>query len=232
MQRWLPGELRTWSLPSEAVEQIAANGSSVAGLLITCNSECLCPSVVEQHLDLRRWLIHRTPGALVPPYGTGHEVEEALVEHAVNVLGVREVVVCGHVPCSVTEHLLPGKPGPRDVILRHWLGHAEAARAILAALPAADERAASERCVLTQAQNLLTHPVISAGMAMGRLSLWTWLLDEPCQVLLHAAPDATHFTRLVALNPDQNSGLRPGVGLQSKGTGRPQTVDPRWLERA
>jgi len=232
MQRWLASELRARPSPHSAKEHIIPTGSGAAGLLITCSSECLSPDVLEKHLYPQRWLIHRTPGALVPPYGTGQHVEEALVNHAVNVLGVREVVVCGHVPCAITEHLLPGKPAPRDVILRHWLTHAEAARAILAALPAADKRVASERCVLTQAQNLLTYPVISASMATGRLSLWTWLLDEPCQALFHATSDSAHFSRPVALNPEQNTGLRPSVRPQRQGAGRPQDVDPRWLELA
>src|SRR5262245_21166626 len=82
------------------------SAASYAGLIVSCSPECSPPEGVERELASGVWLVHHAPGNVIPPYGAGHHVEEELVERAVNDLGVRALVVCGHQPCGIAAHLL------------------------------------------------------------------------------------------------------------------------------
>jgi len=195
----------------------------VAGLLFACSAECFAPECLALELNPGHWLVHRTPGNVVPPFGAGCPAEEELVERAVNDLRIDSVVVCGHHPCGVTSHLLPDAEPVDDFLLREWLSHAEAVRRIAQGLRGEGRaRAAAEHNVLVQVANLRTHPAVAAAIAGGRLKLWAWL--HAGELLCPGRGAA--FDRPVALDPEQNRHLRRERVLQCRRPSPTPVVTP------
>jgi len=74
----------------------------------------------------------RNPGNLVSPAGPdgksiSDESEAAAIEFALDVLEVRDIIVCGHSGCGAMAALQAGREDVRWPHLRSWLRHADAA---------------------------------------------------------------------------------------------------------
>jgi carbonic anhydrase len=74
----------------------------------------------------------RNPGNLVSPAGPdgksiSDESEAAAIEFALDVLEVRDIIVCGHSGCGAMAALEAGREDVRWPHLRSWLRHADAA---------------------------------------------------------------------------------------------------------
>jgi carbonic anhydrase len=74
----------------------------------------------------------RNPGNLVSPAGpdgrsVADESEAAAIEFALDVLEVRDVIVCGHSSCGAMAALVDGRENVRWPHLRSWMRHADAA---------------------------------------------------------------------------------------------------------
>jgi len=178
----------------------------VSALIITCTEDCFDPAILARELAPATWLVHRTPGNVVPPHGTGHHAEENLLEWAVGELQIDTLVVCGHHPCGVARHLLTPDAPADDFVLREWLSHAEAARRCVLGLSGADVlRSAAAHNVRAQLANLGTHPAVAAALAAGSLNLWGWLHAGE---LFCPGSSPTCFDRRVAVQPEQNRHLR------------------------
>lgn len=172
---------------------------TIRSVVITCSSDCFPPDQLAAKLNDGEWLMHRVPAAILPPLGVSDGVEDQLLERLIADRGIARLVICGHTPCECAAQLLTPDSSSR---------HDRAVRRTLASLPERDERIAAERAVLAQTANLLTHPAVAAAVASNRLSLHSWLYDTATDELLYPAAGETRFTRLVALQPSQNVGLR------------------------
>jgi len=74
----------------------------------------------------------RNPGNLVSPAGpdgrsVADESEAAAIEFGLDVLEVRDIIVCGHSGCGVMAALEHGRENVRWPHLRSWMRHADAA---------------------------------------------------------------------------------------------------------
>jgi carbonic anhydrase len=104
----------------------------------------------------------------------------ATIEYAVGVLGVADVIVCGHTDCGVMKGVL----NPDALKLLHnvssWLRHAQAARRAVSKLRGKMSEsefllALTERNVIEQLANLRTHPTVIAHLEQGTLNLHGWV---------------------------------------------------------
>lgn len=91
-------------------------------LLITCSDSRVAPSLV---LDSEPGQVFELRNAddIVHPYVAGRpSAEAATIEYAIEVLGVREVVVCGHSDCGAVGALV-GRQVPVASLpaVRDWL---------------------------------------------------------------------------------------------------------------
>jgi carbonic anhydrase len=98
------------------------------------------------------------------------------------VLGIRDVVVCGHSDCGAMKALL--HPEVLDGLpqVRHWLRHAQTARHVVEAEgpehdPQARLRRVTEENVLAQVVHLLTYPFIASRVARDEIRLHAWYYD-------------------------------------------------------
>lgn len=158
-----------------------ASGQSPQVLFITCADSRIDPSLVTQ-CGPGELFICRNAGNIVPPWGPTAESNTASIEYAVSVLGVSDVVVCGHTDCGAMKGALAPEGLEELPQVSGWLGHSRAAVATAKARHPGLEgeallAAVTEENVLLQLQHLRTHPAITAAQARGELRLHGWVYD-------------------------------------------------------
>src|SRR6185369_12282151 len=126
--------------------------------MLTCADSRVVPSLLTGTQPGELFVV-RNIGALLPPYG--HETlndEGAALEYAIEVLGVRNVVVCAHARCGAMGALKKGTLPEGLGALAHW---AEGAKALVGdpSAHATVDDLARASC-LKQIDHLRTYPVV------------------------------------------------------------------------
>jgi carbonic anhydrase len=181
--------------------QQLAGGQSPQALFITCSDSRIDPNLLTQ-TEPGELFILRNAGNIVPPYGPSGGGEAATIEYAVSVLGVRDIVVCGHSHCGAMSGLLHPEQVEELPAVRGWLAHAEATARIIKenyehiTEPQARLTATVEENVLVQIENLRTHPSVLSALARRELTLHGWVYKfEAGQVFSYDA-GIGQFTRV------------------------------------
>jgi carbonic anhydrase len=187
--------------PSKRVlfEQLAA-GQHPEVLLITCSDSRICPDLIMQSQPGDLFVL-RNAGNIVPPYGRGSGSEDATIEFAVAKLGIREIIVCGHLDCGAMKALVTPETCQELPALRAWLSRDSTLRATIHAMtrgmsPGRQLRGAIEANVLLQLGNLRTHPVIARGLDRKLVSLHGLVYDIATGLVLAYDPLACQFVSL------------------------------------
>ena len=155
-------------------------GQHPLALFITCSDSRINPNLLTQ-TEPGELFILRNAGNIVPPYGAVEGGEAATIEYAVSVLGVKDIVVCGHSHCGAMTGLLDQSNLGKLPAVRSWLGHAESTQRIIEENythiddPAARLTATVEENVLVQLEHLRTHPSVAAALGRGELNLHGWV---------------------------------------------------------
>ena len=99
-------------------------------LFITCSDSRIVPTLLTQTAPGDLFIL-RNAGNIVPPYGPLHGGEAATIEYAIEALGVKDIIVCGHTHCGAMKALLD--PAELDLLpaTRGWLAYAEATRRVM-----------------------------------------------------------------------------------------------------
>ncbi|KQX63240.1 MULTISPECIES: carbonic anhydrase [unclassified Streptomyces] len=153
-----------------------ADGQSPQVLFITCSDSRVVPALITGARPGELFEL-RTAGNIVPPYGSDRPTgEAATIEYAVEVLGVQDVVVCGHSHCGAVGALVRGDDLDGVPAVRDWLAHA------------ADEPGAADpddptvmravqNHVLAQLLRLRSYPCVEKRLADGRLRVRGWYYE-------------------------------------------------------
>lgn len=158
-----------------------AKGQSPSTCFVTCSDSRVQPSLFTQSSPGELFMV-RNAGNLVPAAEHEGHSESASIEYAVDVLKVRDIVVCGHSDCGAIKAVLAG-PAARDGLpaVNRWLRHAEAILPIIERTQVIDEQArlklAIEANVLLQIENLLSLPFVQRAITQQRLALHAWIYD-------------------------------------------------------
>ncbi|MFF8954332.1 carbonic anhydrase [Streptomyces sp. NPDC014894] len=149
-----------------------------ATAFIGCSDARVVPELITQSEPGDLFVI-RTAGNLVPAHAPGSDAVAAAVEYAVAVLGVSDLVVCGHSDCGAMTALAEQRDLSGAPLVADWLRHADASRARTAAAgaPAGSVDALVRQNVLAQLTNLTTHPSVARALAAGSLTLHGWVFD-------------------------------------------------------
>jgi carbonic anhydrase len=158
-----------------------AKGQQPPTLFITCSDSRIVPDLLTQ-TEPGELFVLRNAGNLVPPYGTDvPSGEAATVEFAVEVLGVRDIIVCGHSDCGAMKGLLRPETLEKLPAVRDWLQFAEKTReTVLNGQPQTgeiDKHLLVETIktnVKQQLEHLRTYPTVAAAEARGDLALHGW----------------------------------------------------------
>lgn len=147
-------------------------GQSPEVLFITCSDSRVDPALITQTLPGELFVL-RNAGNLIPPFNSPHGGEVATIEYAVSVLGIKDIVVCGHTHCGAMKALLHPEQLEELPAMAQWLSHAEGT---LKSLPhECSLQEATEHNVLIQLENLLTHPAVQKRVEKGDLQLHGWI---------------------------------------------------------
>lgn len=162
----------------EEFERLAAKQQKPRALFITCSDSRVHPNLITQ-TDPGDLFLIRNAGNIVPSYGTNTGGEAATIEYALSVLGIKNIIVCGHSHCGAMKALLHEETYNSLPAVCNWFAHAESTKRIarekLAHLSGKelDTRVVEEN-VLVQLSHLRTHPSVMVGLAKGEIFLHGW----------------------------------------------------------
>ncbi|MFH8724721.1 carbonic anhydrase [Streptomyces termitum] len=146
-------------------------------LFIGCSDARVVPELITQ-TDPGELFVVRTAGNLVPAHTPGGDAVGAAIEYAIAVLGVRDVIVCGHSACGAMTALAEGHDLTAAPAVADWLRHADASLARARAAGGRDGVTGLVRAnVVAQLANLATHPAVARALAEDAVRLHGWVFD-------------------------------------------------------
>ena len=202
--------------------ELLSQGQHPRVLFITCSDSRIDPNLITQSEPGEMFII-RNAGNIIPPYGAANGGEGAAVEYAVQALGIREIIVCGHSHCGAMKGLLKLDKLEADMpLVYQWLKHTEATRRTVKENYQHYEgeellQATIEENVLTQIENLRTYPSIHSKLHKGEISLHGWMYHIETGEILeydtirreYLSPQS-QFSRASWLTPEQQERISKG----------------------
>ncbi len=178
-----------------------------SALFITCADSRIDPCLLTQTKPGELFLC-RVLGNIVPRYPESIGGVSATIEYAVGVLGVSDVIVCGHTDCGVMKGVLNPEALKPLANVSAWLEHAEAARKALARQRGKLSEsefllALTERNVVEQLKNLHTHPAVAARLQRKNLKLHGWVYHIAKGTVTKYSPRGEKFVRIRTVKPQK-----------------------------
>jgi carbonic anhydrase len=162
---------------AERPEEFArlAQGQAPQVLFITCSDSRVVPALITGARPGELFEL-RTAGNIVPPYASQPPTSEAAtIEYAVEVLGVTDIVVCGHSHCGAVGAMVRGDDLTAVPAVRDWLAHASPRPEGAVEDPSVTE--AVQCHLLTQLMRLRSYPCLEKRLAAGQLRLHGWFYE-------------------------------------------------------
>ncbi|UQW99241.1 carbonic anhydrase [Streptomyces sp. RerS4] len=172
-----------------------AEGQSPQVLFITCSDSRVVPALITGAAPGQLFEL-RTAGNIVPPYASERPTSEAAtIEYAVEVLGVQDIVVCGHSHCGAVGALVRGDDLDPVPAVRDWLAYA-ASRPDSSDPDDPAVAASVQHHLLTQLLRLRSYPCVERGLAEGRLRVRGWYYEVHTGAVLEHHADTDTFQAL------------------------------------
>ncbi|WP_327363689.1 MULTISPECIES: carbonic anhydrase [unclassified Streptomyces] len=170
-------------------------------LFISCSDARVVPELITQREPGELFVI-RTAGNLVPARaaaadggdgGDGIDGVAASIEYALAVLGVRDIVVCGHSACGAMTALAAGQDLAELPAIAGWLRHAAPT-----GTPQDGVEALIRNNVAAQLAHLATHPAVARALAADAVTLHGWVYDIPTGTVERIDPASGRSAALAA----------------------------------
>jgi carbonic anhydrase len=150
-------------------------------LVITCADSRVVPDLILQ-AEPGDLFLCRNAGNVIPPDGELAGGVSATIEYAIEVLKVKDVIVCGHSDCGACKAALHPQKGLEKLPLTAlWLRFIEAAWKYMGPEIPEEEDERFTRLihanVLAQLEHLKTHPEVRRGLAARTLRVHGWYYD-------------------------------------------------------
>ena len=168
----------------ERFKNLVEEGQNPKALFIGCSDSRVMPALITNSKagDL---FIARNIGNFVAPYNPNvdYHATASVIEYAVSVLEVSDIIVCGHSECGAISALFKEiEPNDENLHTIKWLELGESAkRAALLSMkgqPHEEIVRYTERVsVVFQLENLLSYPAVKRRVAEGTLFLHGWHYD-------------------------------------------------------
>jgi carbonic anhydrase len=182
--------------------RLVKEGQSPKTLFIGCSDSRVIPELILMMHPGDLFVI-RTAGNFVPSNESGiSDGVSATVQYAVEYLGVKDIIVCGHSHCGAVAGLFAEKLPPELDILARWLRFGEQAKKMtlvtLGPNVSAEERnAVAERIsVLYQLEHLLSFPSIKKRVEDKTLALHGWHFTIETGAIEYYDPQTYQFMPL------------------------------------
>ena len=161
-------------------ERLASNGQSPETLFITCSDSRVVPNLITSSAPGELFIV-RNVGNIVPAVSRGViGGVAAAIEYAVQVLDVRNVIICGHTSCGAIDAILDPERTRHLEFVSRWLGESATIPALLREKYShltgeARLVAATEENVLVQLENLRSYTFVTERLDAGKLKLAGWV---------------------------------------------------------
>lgn len=177
--------------------QLVTHGQSPEALLIACSDSRIVGAGLLGTQPGEVFVV-RTMGAVVPPYGIGQRSVGAALEFALDKLGVRHVVVCGHTDCGAIEALDTAVDMQATPNLGLWLENLRPAKTSVDARHSFDDPylrqlAIIEESVLLQLRNLESYPVVQNALKQQTVRIHGWVYNLESGRLSYYDSDVGRF---------------------------------------
>jgi carbonic anhydrase len=188
-------------------QRLSEKGQNPHTLFITCADSRVLAELITQSKPGDLFVV-KNVGNIIPPSVLVSDTNStaAAIEFATGVLGVQDIVVCGHTQCGAMYALIDGSPEDHTLPhLNQWLSLAKPVRDTLkqhyAHLTDREERAtlAAEENVRLGLKNLHTYPAVAERLAEGTLRLHGWIFQIATAKLFAYEPKSGQFA---PINPD------------------------------
>jgi len=182
-------------------------------MIITCADSRVAPEFFTSS-EPGDVFVCRNVGNIVPPYAQFTGGVSAAIEYAVAVLGVRDIIICGHSDCGAMKASLKPDSVAHFPAVSAWLRHAHIAKHVVDRnyefeSPHDELAAMTEENVIAQLDHLRTHPAVAARLAAGQLGIHGWVFDiESAQVRAYSA-EKRAFVSLEEVLASKDSSLLP-----------------------
>ena len=157
-----------------------SSGQSPEVLFITCSDSRVDPNLLTNSEPGELFVI-RNAGNIVPPHTNTTCGFAASIEFAINAIGIKHIIVCGHSDCGAMKGALDGSKTKNLPNVQKWLNHTKPAVDYLKAKPKFTKRVdmteLTQQNVLLQIQNLITHPCIVEKIKIGSIDIHGWVYD-------------------------------------------------------
>jgi carbonic anhydrase len=193
------------------------DGQSPDTLFITCSDSRVNPNLITQTRPGELFIL-RNAGNIVPPHGAAVSGTAATIEYAVALLGVTDIIVCGHSHCGAMQGLLNPEALSDLPAMRGWLYHAERTHRVIREnyrdLEGESLLAATvQENVLAQLDNVRTHPAVAARLARGDLHLHGWVYMIETGEVFAFDPKAGQFAPLTAVTTESPAPRRAATAI-------------------
>jgi len=188
----------------ELFARLSREGQNPHTLFITCSDSRVLAELVTQSQPGDLFVV-KNAGNIVPPAAVSGSTNStaAAIEYAVHILGVTDIVVCGHTQCGAMTALLNGLPDPaamphaaawlevaapvREIVRRDYAHLDEAARVT----------AAAAENVLFALENLHGYPVVAQRLNASKLRIQGWCFKIDTAEMFAYEPGVGQFQPLV-----------------------------------
>ena len=144
-------------------------------LFLTCGDSRIDPTALTA-TEPGQIFVERTPGNIVPIYSDEVAVGvSASIEYAIAVLGVTDVIICGHSGCGAMQALLDPAHLKDTPATARWLEYAKPAVERLGEGGEGRLDRLGKLNVLQQMRHLMTHPAVQARA--GELTVHGWFYE-------------------------------------------------------
>lgn len=170
-------------------------------LFITCSDSRINPNLITQ-TDPGDLFIIRNAGNIIPSYGPYVNGESATIEFAIEGLGIKDIIVCGHSHCGAMQALLKPELVEKMPSMQGWLRNCDSTRRIVQEhyqhlQDEARLMATIQENVLMQIENLETHPAVAARRTKGNLRIHGWVYKFETGMVFKYDRESGQFVPLV-----------------------------------
>jgi carbonic anhydrase len=179
--------------------RLSREGQNPHTLFITCSDSRVLAELITQSEPGDLFVV-KNVGNIVPSTQDAESSNStaAAIEFAVEVLGVNDVVVCGHSRCGAMSALVNGSSDSMPH-LQKWLDLADPVRKLIQrdyqyiTDPEAKITAAAEENVLFGLENLCTYPAVMKRLQEGNIRLHGWFFNIATAEIFAYDPSSQQF---------------------------------------
>jgi len=183
--------------------RLSEEGQDPKALFIGCSDSRVMPAMITDSKPGDLFII-RNIGNFVAPYqpNANYHATASAIEYAISVLGLTDIIVCGHSDCGAIASLYKDIPKTDENIHTvKWLELGEAPKKVAMLSEHKHDKDALLRytekvSVIFQLENLLTYPAVKRRVDDGKVFLHGWYYDMKSGIIECYDDEAYEFRPL------------------------------------